>query len=99
MNTIIERLMGVDTLTDQVIAMDMLIAAKSGVHNYAVALTETASPDIREVLARQLEEAIELYGQLTDYVVRKRFYIPRDVPEQIRLDLQNAKTALAIPSP
>ncbi len=38
MNSVIEKLMGVDVLTDQVIASDLLISAKSGVKDYAFAL-------------------------------------------------------------
>lgn len=43
MNTIIEHLMGMNTMTDQVIAMDMLVTAKSGVRNYAMAITEVGA--------------------------------------------------------
>ncbi|KIN43362.1 hypothetical protein B4071_2613 [Bacillus subtilis] len=40
MNPIIEYLTGMNVLTDQIIAMDLLIAAKNGVRNYAMAATE-----------------------------------------------------------
>lgn len=43
MNGLIETLTGMDKMTDQVIATDFLISAKSGVQNYAVAITETTS--------------------------------------------------------
>lgn len=41
MNALIESLTGMNKMSDQVIATDFLIAAKSGVRNYAIALTET----------------------------------------------------------
>ncbi|CAG9621912.1 hypothetical protein BACCIP111883_02703 [Sutcliffiella rhizosphaerae] len=54
MNTIIETLTGMEALTDQVVAMDLLIAAKSGVRNYAMAVTESGTPEIKEMLTRHL---------------------------------------------
>ncbi|UUZ80202.1 spore coat protein [Paenibacillus sp. P26] len=98
MNTILEHLIGIDKLTDQVIATDFLIAAKNGILNYAVALTETATPEIKEVLRKQLEEAIATHEQITNYMVMKGFYHPHDVNEQSRLDMANIQTALNIPS-
>ena len=44
MNPILEHMTGLHTLTDDVIAMDLLINAKSGVRNYAMAVTECATP-------------------------------------------------------
>ncbi len=98
MNTILEHLTGMSTLTDQVIAMDCLIAAKTGVRNYAMAITETATPEIKAVLAKQLDEAITLHENISVYMMERGFYHPRNVNEQIQLDLQNIQTALNVPS-
>ncbi|MNI38225.1 Spore coat protein F precursor [compost metagenome] len=98
MNPIIEQLTGMSTLTDQVIAMDYLIAAKSGVRNYAMAITETASPEIKTILAKQLDEALIAHEQISNYMVNRGFYHPHNVNEQIQLDIQNIQTALNIPS-
>jgi similar to spore coat protein len=97
MNTIIEHLMGVNKLTDQVIAMDFLISAKTGIRNYAFALTETATPEIKAVLRKQLDDAIDTHEQITAYMMRNEFYHPYDLDEQLRLDLSNIQTALSIP--
>jgi len=94
MNPILKNLTGTAGMTDQVIATDLLIAAKSGVRNYAIALTETASLDVRTVLRRHLEDAIRTHEQITEYMMEKGWYHVYDVPEQIRLDIQNAETAL-----
>ncbi|MGG6250056.1 spore coat protein, partial [Enterococcus faecium] len=40
-------------LADTTFAMDFLIRAKEGVRNTALALTETASPDVRALLRKQ----------------------------------------------
>ncbi|QYR19419.1 spore coat protein [Paenibacillus sp. sptzw28] len=97
MNTIIEQLMGVNKLTDQVIAMDFLISAKTGIRNYAFALTETATPEIKAVLRKQLDDAIDTHEQITAYMMRNEFYHPYDLNEQLRLDLSNIQAALSIP--
>jgi similar to spore coat protein len=96
-NPIIERLTGIDVMTDQVIAMDYLITAKTGVRNYAIALTETATPEIKAALYKQLQEAIGCHEQITNYMLQRGFYHPYDVNEQIQLDIKNIQTALAIP--
>lgn len=49
MNPIIEYLTGMNVLTDQIIAMDLLISAKNGVRNYAMAATEAGTPEVKEV--------------------------------------------------
>jgi similar to spore coat protein len=98
MNTIIEHLTGMHTLSDQVIAMDLLNSAKSGVRNYAMAVTEAVTPEIKVTLTKHLEEAIDFHEQLMNYMMQKGLYHPWDVKEQIRTDLQNIRTALNAPN-
>lgn len=96
---ILEKMMGMDTLTDEVIAMDFLISAKSGVRNYAMAVTECATPEVKAVLMKQLEEAIDTHEQIMNYLMNRGLYHPYNLNEQIQLDLQNIQTAMNIPSP
>ncbi|BCJ87564.1 spore coat protein [Effusibacillus dendaii] len=96
MNTIIENLIGMNTLTDQVIATDLLIAAKTGVRNCAAAVTEAATPEVRSVLRNQLKEAIELHEEITQFMMSRGWYHPYNPNEQIQLDLTNAETALNV---
>lgn len=98
MNTLLERLMGVDTLTDQVIAMDLLTSAKSAIIMYAIAATEAATPAVRATFEQHLEETIETHARLTEYMIAKGFYHAYDTREQIQLDRTTIKTALSIPS-
>jgi len=98
MNSIIERLTGMNVLTDQVVAMDLLIAAKSGVRNYAMAVTEAGTPEIKEILIRHLEESLDMFEQISNYMVEKGWYHAWDTNEQIKLDLQNINTALKLPT-
>ncbi|MCM3144443.1 spore coat protein [Brevibacillus sp. MER 51] len=94
MTGILQSLAGMGGLTDQVIAMDFLISAKSGVRNYAMALTETGTPEIKEILTKHLEEAIDLHERISLYMIERGWYHPWNVTEQIQLDQQNIQTAL-----
>lgn len=85
-------------MTDQVIAMDMLIAAKSGIKMYALAATESATPEVKAVLSRHLEESIDTHERITNYMMSRGLYHPYNMNEQIQLDLQNTQTALSIPT-
>lgn len=97
MNTILEHLTGMNAMTDQVIAMDFLIAAKSGVRNYAMAVTEAGTPEIKATLTKQLEEAIDMHERIAMYMIERGWYHPWNVKEQYQLDLQNINTAMNVP--
>ncbi len=98
MNQIIEYLTGMGTMTDQVIAMDLLMAAKSSIQMYSVAATEAGTPEVKGIFDKHLHEAIDTHEKIMSYMMKRGFYHPYDVPEQIKLDLQTAQTALNIPS-
>ncbi|MBP1155606.1 MULTISPECIES: spore coat protein [unclassified Paenibacillus] len=98
MNTILEHMTGLNTLTDQVVATDFLLAAKTGIKMYSLALTETTTPEIKTVLRKHLEEAIATHEQITNYMVQRGYYHPYNVNEQIQLDINNIQTALNVPS-
>ncbi|CAI8845145.1 hypothetical protein EMIT040CA3_60015 [Bacillus pseudomycoides] len=46
-------------MTDQVIATDLLLGAKTAVRNYAYVITEVTSNQTREVLRQHLQDAID----------------------------------------
>ncbi|WAH39458.1 spore coat protein [Alicyclobacillus dauci] len=94
MNPILENLTGTAGMTDQVVATDLLISAKTGVRNYAIALTETASDEVRTVLEQHLQDAIRTHEQITAYMMKQGWYHAYNAPEQIQLDIENAQTAL-----
>ncbi|TDL82438.1 spore coat protein [Peribacillus frigoritolerans] len=98
MNPIIENFTGMNALSDQVVAMDMLISAKSGVRNYAMAVTEAGTPEIKEILTRHLVEALDFHEQLSAYIAEKGWYHAWDTNKQISLDLNNIETALNLPT-
>lgn len=96
MNPIIEYLTGLNVLTDQVIATDLLLSAKNGVRNYALAITEAATPEIRKTLEQQLEQNIELYERISSYMIERNWYQPMQLNEQLQMDLNNIETALKL---
>ncbi|MGQ3481261.1 spore coat protein [Paenibacillus sp. TY11] len=97
MNSIIENMTGMSGMTDQVIASDLLIAAKSGIKNYALALTESTSSEVRNVLCDQLNKAVNLHEQIFNYMKNNGYYNAYDPEQQIQMDIQNADKALSLP--
>jgi similar to spore coat protein len=98
MNTIVENLTGLNRMTDQVIGMDMLMAAKTGVKMCAVACTESATSEVKTTLVRHLNETLDMHQKYTEYAMSRGFYHPYNFQEQIQLDRQNVQTALNLPS-
>ena len=94
MNGFIEKLTGLAPLTDQVIATDLLSALKSSIKNYSLAITETATKEVREILKQHLEDAIDLHEKMTNYMVNKGYYEPYDTEKQFQIDIKTAETAL-----
>jgi similar to spore coat protein len=94
MNTVVENLTGMSPLTDQVIASDMLIAAKAGIKNYAVAITESATTEVRNTLKQQLNDAINYHEQISNYMISKGYYNPHDVSKQIKMDISASQVAI-----
>jgi similar to spore coat protein len=94
MNSIVENVIGMDDMTDQVIAQDLLNSIKTGIKSLATALTEAATPDVRQVLRNQLNDALNMHEQFTNYMSGKGWYDAYNLSRQIEMDLQNAQTTL-----
>ncbi|RJX37143.1 spore coat protein [Paenibacillus pinisoli] len=83
-------------LADMTLAMDFLIRAKEGVRNTAVALTETVAPDARALLRNQLRQAIALHQEITELMIRKKWFHPYELKEQYKLDMLSANNTVKI---
>ena len=94
MNQLVQNIMGMGGMTDQVIATDFLISAKEGVRNYAVAITETATPELKDELREQLRAAISTHERISNYMISKGYYHPHELREQLVIDLTTTNTAL-----
>ncbi|KKB33772.1 spore coat protein [Bacillus thermotolerans] len=83
-----------DIMDDQAIATDLLLSAKAGVRNLAVAITETATPEVKKVLRKELDNAIDLHDKLAQYMIDNEMYHAYDLKEQVKSDLEKADKAL-----
>jgi spore coat protein F len=75
-------------------AGDLLTLAKTMVRNYAIAITETATPALREVLAKQLNMAIMLHAQVYYYMNERGYYPSYDLEQLLTHDVSLANKAL-----
>ncbi|MET1014604.1 MAG: spore coat protein [Paenisporosarcina sp.] len=87
---------GMPELTDSGIATEFLLSAKTGVRNLSIALTETATPEIRKFLRTQLDTSIDLYFEIADLMMKKGWLNPFDLEVQKQLDIKSAQTAVDI---
>ncbi len=83
-------------MADMTFAVDFLMRAKEGVRNTAIALTETISPDLRALLRTQLHQGIAVHQEITDLMVRKKWFHPHELEEQYQLDQLSAGNTLEI---
>ncbi|MEK3732952.1 MULTISPECIES: spore coat protein [Paenibacillus] len=83
-------------MADMTLAVDFLMRAKEGVRNTAIALTETVSPEARSLLRRQLSQGIALHQEITDLMMRKKWFHPYELTEQYQLDQLAAKNTIMI---
>jgi similar to spore coat protein len=96
MNAIIEKLIGMDKMSDQVIATDFLVSIKSGIQNYAVAITETTTPQLRATLIKHLNDLITTHEAISKYMMDKGYYHAYDMQEQYKIDMKVTDTALSL---
>jgi len=83
-------------LADTTLATDFLVRAKEGVRNTAVALTEAVTPEARTLLRNQLREALAMHTEITDLMIRKKWFHPYELGEQYKLDQLSAKNTAMI---
>ncbi|KZN99135.1 spore coat protein [Pseudobacillus badius] len=86
----------VPEMADMTFAVDFLLRAKEGVRNIAAALTETASPDVRALLRKQLMEGVSLHQQITELMIDKKWFHPCELTEQYQLDQLSANNTIMV---
>ncbi|MBM7693413.1 spore coat protein F [Peribacillus deserti] len=72
----------------------LLMMAKTAVRNYAIAITETATPDIRKVLNTHLNRAIALHGRVFNFMYQRGFYPAYDLNKLLQNDYAVARRAI-----
>jgi similar to spore coat protein len=99
MKKLVKKLTGMQNMSNQIIATDMLLDLKNSINNYAIALTEATSTEIRSILRRHLNDTIAEHEALTKYMIENEYYLPFDFKEQVELDIDNTDTALNLTKP
>lgn len=71
---IIRNLAGVGDMNEQIIAADFLLNANAAIRDYGTILSETSSPEMREVLRKQLDSAISMQERIQKYMLSRNYY-------------------------
>jgi similar to spore coat protein len=87
---------GMTDKADSLFALDFLLSVKNGVRNCAIALGESATPEAKTFLRNQLQQAVDLHEQVTDFMLNRGWLHPFDVNEQFKLDLIAADNTVKI---
>jgi spore coat protein CotF len=87
---------GMPELADSALALDFLLSAKNGVRNCAVALTEAITPEVRTFLRSQLHESLALHQEISELMMRKKWFHPYELHEQYQLDMLSANNTVQI---
>lgn len=87
---------GMPNLADSAFAMDFLLSVKNGIRNYGFAIAEVANPELKRVLTKQLMQAIDLHGEISDLMMERKWLHPYNFKEQYPVDLKGAETAVQI---
>lgn len=85
-----------DRQTSALHAGELLGLSKALVRNYALAITETATPVLRKTLTNHLLKAIKGHEAIFNYMYSKGLYPAYDLERLLRNDLQNAQRALSM---
>lgn len=87
---------GMPEKIDSVLALDLLMTVKEAIRNYAVALTETTSPELRTTLHNQMEAMIDYQTEVIQLMMDKKWFHPYQLDMQQTLDIQAAQNATEI---
>lgn len=94
MGSFLQNMAGMGNITEQIIATDFLLSTKDSVKNYASAITEATTPQVRTVLKKHLEDAIYMHEKIINYMVAKGYYQAYNPQEQIKADIEAVDTVL-----
>lgn len=75
-------------------AATLLGFLKTAVRNYAIAITETATPQLRETFQKQLLGAIALHAKVFHYMHQRGYYPSYNLEQLLANDVKMANNAL-----
>ena len=82
--------------TDSFFAGDLLAFAKTAVRSYGVAITETATPALRNVLKKQINQAINCHERIYNFMYTKGLYPSYDLNKLLQGDMILANKAMSM---
>ncbi len=93
---IIQNMAGMGDMTEQVIATDLLLGTKTAIKNYAAAISETTTPEVRNTLHKQLNDAISMQDKVSTYMMNKGYYNAYDPEAQMNMDRAASDTVMKL---
>lgn len=78
-------------------AGDLLALFKTGVRNYSIAITETATPALRSVLKQHLLATIDIHAKVYSFMYSKGLYPSYQFDKLLQNDVNLAHKALRSP--
>jgi spore coat protein F len=70
--------------------------AKTAVRNYAIAITETATPQLRDTFHKHLNACIGLHAKVFNFMLERGYYPSYHLEQLLANDVKNAHTALSL---
>ncbi|WP_425490373.1 spore coat protein [Heyndrickxia vini] len=77
-------------------AGNLLGAAKTSVKSYAAAITETATPELKAIFTKHLNNSIKWHTRVFEYMHRKGLYPAYDLHKLLENDTNNVQKALSM---
>lgn len=70
--------------------------AKTAVRNYSIAITETATPQLRTVFVNQLLQAIQFHAKVFHFMFQRGYYPAYNLELLLAGDVKNAMAAMSL---
>lgn len=75
------------SLSERIMATDLLVTTKGLIQQLAAALTETTTTELRMFLKQELDQAIAYQTKMLHDLVDKGWYDPDNLEQQLQADL------------
>jgi spore coat protein CotF len=92
----VENAEGMPELADSALALEFLLTIKTGVRNIAIALTETANFELRQLYRTQIEQGLALHEEVSTFMMNKGWLHPYNYYDQYQQDLKSIQGAFMI---
>lgn len=83
-------------ISDSFYAGDLLAFAKTAVRNYGIAITEVATPSVRNVLKKQMNMAVASHERIYTYMYQTGHYPSYNLEQLLQHDIVLARKAMSM---